>query len=214
MGPALGGLFGKPICLIAGDPRVGRDLKDRNLVAPAHNARADLDPRSGQVLTWANGIGPDLVDGCCRARKDGIAAAALLPSVEGLRRSEDGIGLRAERLAVAQVVTSACPPLQGVPGARRSYPSTVEPRPVGPDYVPVPSVAGRLQCRALFVNEDLAWKDLVPAPLLGLNCPSWSAAHRSLEARGEGCSVAGKDLLRALVTPWSGVSAWENLACR
>ena len=31
-----------------------------------------------------------------------------------------------------------------------------------------------------------AWEDLVPAPFLGLNCFSWSAAYRCPEARGEG----------------------------
>ena len=71
--------------------------ENRDLVVPAHNARAGLDCRSGQVLAWADSVRPDSIDCCRRICKYGVLAAALLPSIEDLRRSEDGVGLRIER---------------------------------------------------------------------------------------------------------------------
>ena len=80
MNPALGCLIGEPVgILVAGDPNVGWHPEGRDLVVPAHYARAGLDCGSGQVLALANGVRPGSVDGRCRVCEDGVAAAALLP---------------------------------------------------------------------------------------------------------------------------------------
>ena len=186
-----------------GDPRVGGYPEGRDLIAPAHYARADLDRGPSQALARADCVRPDPVYGRCRIREDGVVTAALLPSVKDPQRHIYSVGLRAEHLlADAQAIAAARPPsLQGVPGARRSHSSVPEPRAVGPDCVPAPLVASRFEGWALLADKYPPWGDLVPAPLLGLNRFSWSAVRRRLEASGEGSSVAAENLLWSLGHP-------------
>ena len=111
---------------------------------------------------WAGSIYPDSDGGHRRICENGVAVAALLPSIENPQRAENGVGLRAEHLLiVAQVVAAARQPLRRTPRL-----------PLCPQLLAV-SIAGLFSSmkirpgrRALRVGEDPAWEGLLPAPFL------------------------------------------------
>ena len=55
----------------------------------------------------------------------------------------------------------------------------------------MPPPPGRLDRRALLIDEDPAWEDLAPTPFLGLDRLTWSAARHCPEALGEGLPLPG-----------------------
>ena len=94
---------GRTLCisvrhLVAGSPTVCWDPSDGDAVVVGCDAGADLNGRHREALARAQGVVPHSRDGGRGVDENGLLAAALLLSIEGVESPVDGKGLGIEEL--------------------------------------------------------------------------------------------------------------------
>ena len=172
--------------LVPRNAGMGRDPEDGDLVLSAQEVLADLDGRPCPVLSRPDGIRPNALNGCLRIRKDGAAMAESLVIVADPQRLVNSEDLRVEDLLVtAQMKAAPCLAPPSHPCASCPDLTTVEAGTVRPDGVPGPPRPGRLQCRALLVDEHLPGERPALAPDLELYRLTPPGARHRPEPGGE-----------------------------